>query len=100
MAIYSFTYCWETNYKYNKNDLIELLTSDDNDFIGKVFFHMIIAGGESLGHTLNGMTSIIEQFGNSSANFIVWLNQYHGKIEDKGLKFFEMGEYKKYKNKM
>ena len=46
------------------------------------------------------MSSMIEQFSDSSVIFIVWLNQYHGKIEDKGLKFFEMEEYKKYKNKI
>lgn len=83
-----------------ENDLVELLTSEENDFIGKVYFHTIIAGGEGLGHTINGMSSMIEQFGESSASFIVWLNQYHGKIEDKGLKFFDFEEYKKYKNKI
>ena len=43
---------------------------------------------------------MIEQFGEYPVTFVVWLNQYHAKIEDKGLKFFEMEEYKKYKNKI
>lgn len=83
-----------------ENDLVDLLTDESNDFQGTVYFHCIVSGGEGLGHTLNGMSSMIEQFGDTSAKFIVWLNGYHGKIEDKGLKFYEFDEYKKYKDKI
>lgn len=83
-----------------ENDLITLLTNENNNFIGKVYFHTVIAGGESLGHTLNGMNSMIEQFGDYNTIFIVWLNSYHGKIEDKGLKFYDMDEYKNNKKKI
>ena len=83
-----------------ENDMIDLLTNENNNFKGKVIFHIIISGGEGLGHTLNGMISMLEHFADTSAEFMIWLNHYHGKIEDKGMKFYDFDEFKNNKKKI
>lgn len=82
-----------------ENDLITLLT-DTEQFRGNVYFHCIISGGEGLGHTINGTVSMIEHFYDKKVKFIVWLNPYNGKIEDKGEQFIQMPIYKKNKEKI
>lgn len=82
-----------------ENELVTLLTNSDK-YSGTVYFHCIIAGGESLGHTLKGMVSMIEQFSEQNVKYVIWLNPYHGKIEDNGEHFLQMPAYKKNKDKI
>lgn len=73
-----------------ENELVELLTGDENT---EVYFHIIIAGGEGLGHCLTGMTSIITQFKNTPAKYVIWLNPFLGSIEKEGKNFLEFPEF-------
>lgn len=71
------------------NNVIEMLC----DMGHKVYVHTIIAGGPAQKDTLLGLTSIIENFAPSGAFVVVWLNEFWGKIEQKGKSFEEMKTY-------
>ena len=83
-----------------ENDIIELLTSTDNDFDGNIFIHVIIAGGEGLSHTLSGLDIICNNFNSEKVQIVVWLNSFLGVIEDDGLKFEQMEIFKKHKKRI
>ena len=83
-----------------ENDMVDLLTSEDNSYTGNVFIHVVIAGGEGLAHTLAGLNMICEKFNQDNAMIIVWLNEYLGSIEQAGKQFKDMDEYKKNKSRI
>lgn len=83
-----------------ENDIIELLTSEDNDYIGSIFMHVVIAGGEGLSHTLAGLNTICEKFNQDTVQIIAWLNPFLGNIEYQGKSFEDMDEYKQNKSKI
>jgi hypothetical protein len=73
-----------------ENDLPGLLKEGGHE----MYFHIPVAGSESLGHTLNGLVSIIDQFQESPVNYAVWLNSFLGPIEKNGQRFYEFEEIK------
>lgn len=83
-----------------ENDMVELLTSDENDYKGNIFIHIVIAGGEGLTHTLAGLNTICENFSQDTVQIIAWLNPFLGSIEYSGKRFEDMDEYKKHKEKI
>ena len=58
----------------------------------ELVIHTVITGGQSLTDTVNGFNRIIQQFP-TDVTFIVWLNQFWGKIEMNGKKFEAMKAY-------
>ncbi len=58
----------------------------------ELVIHTVITGGQSLTDTVNGFSKIIQQFP-TDVSFIVWLNQFWGKIEMNGKKFEAMKAY-------
>lgn len=83
-----------------ENELVELLTSEDNDYTGYIYIHVPIAGAESLTHTIKGLSTICERFPQEKVGIVCWLNYKEGKIEDNGKTFTEMKEYKANKDRI
>lgn len=83
-----------------ENDMIDLLTAEENSYTGNVFIHVVIAGGEGLAHTLAGLNMICEKFNHDHVMIVVWLNSFLGSIEQAGKQFKDMDEYKKNKSKI
>ena len=63
-----------------------------HDMGHKVTIHTVITGGEALLDTVSGFGTMLRQFPESVA-FVVWLNPYHGTIEQDGKPFSEMKIY-------
>lgn len=77
----------------NENDIFSML-SDHFD----VIINVPITGGQSQDDTLNGLQQLINAH-SDKVKFVVWINEYHGKIKDKDNKpFEEMDVYKKNKS--
>lgn len=76
----------------NENDIFSML-SDQFD----VIVNVPITGGQSQDDTLNGLQQLINAH-SDKVKFVVWINEYHGKIKDQDNKpFEEMDVYKKNK---
>jgi len=58
----------------------------------QLFVHTVITGGQAMPDTLGGFEDLVHQFP-AECFFVVWLNSYWGKIENKGLSFEEMNLY-------
>jgi len=58
----------------------------------ELIIHTVITGGQALTDTLHGFNKIAKQFP-SDVSFIVWLNQFWGKIEMNGKSFESMKAY-------
>lgn len=82
-----------TTYMY-EYDTIEMLTSEFNNYVGNVFFHIVLAGGEGLSHTLAGLDTICKKFNHEKMQIVVWLNQFLSKIEKDGKRIEDFKEYK------
>ena len=83
------------SYAY-ENNIFDVLTADENDYIGNVFIHIVIAGGEGLSHTLAGLNMICEKFNQDKVQIVVWINNFLGKVEtdDKILGVVRIPTYK------
>jgi len=71
------------------NGIPELL----QDMGHRLFVHTVITGGQAMPDTLGGFDALVNQFPPESL-FVVWLNPYWGKVENKGMGFEEMKLYK------
>ena len=83
-----------------ENSMMDIITSDINNYEGNIYIHVVIAGGEGLVHTLGGLKTICEKFNQDNVKIIVWLNPFFGNIEQAGTQFEGMEAYKKYKNRI
>ena len=64
-----------------------------------VFVHIIVAGGDAFGETMDGFAQIMAALP-ASARAIVWLNALHGQVEADGKDFEEMAVYRKYQDRI
>ncbi len=78
-----------------ENDVVEVLTQANR----QVVVHIVISGGMGLINTLSDFNQLVEQLP-ESADIIVWLNEYFGKLEADGKGFEEMKAYKSNKNRV
>lgn len=69
-----------------ENEVLEFLFENGHD----VYMHVPLSGGQAMNETILGLTQLINAFNSS---FVVWLNEYHGKIVKDGKEFEEMDEY-------
>lgn len=77
-----------------ENDIFTIL-SDKFDII----LHVPIVGGQAQKDTINGFEYLVERW--PTAKFVVWLNEFQGRIEDvDGNGFEHMEVYKQYKKRM
>lgn len=60
-----------------------------------IYMHVPIVGGQAQNDTISGLTQLIEAF---ESNFIVWVNEYHGKVFKDGKTFEELEEYENIKS--
>lgn len=73
-----------------ENDFLPLLEEQGH----KVFFHTIITGGQALGDTLKGLSSLATGF--PTVPIVIWLNPYFGEIAIDGNGFEEFKIYREY----
>lgn len=83
-----------------ENDMVDLLTSEENSYAGNIFIHVVIAGGEGLSHTLAGLNMICEQFNQDKVQIVVWINNFLGKVETQDKKITDYPEYKNNESKI
>lgn len=76
-----------------ENEIINLLK--DNEI--NVYMHVPIVGGQARDDTILGLTQLIQAFDSS---FVVWINEYHGKLLKNNKEFEEFEEYQKIKEKI
>lgn len=77
----------------NINDVFTMLSEHFD-----VIIHVPITGGQSQEDTLNGLQTLIDDYSNK-VKFIVWINEFQGKIRDsEGNSFENMPIYIKNKN--
>ena len=72
--------------KLKENNIFEMLAENFD-----VFIHVPIVGGQAQDDTINGLEQLIKDY--SKQNFIVWVNEYHGKIKDLNGKPFDQTEF-------
>lgn len=65
----------------------------------KLIVHSVITGGQALMDTVNGFAQLVRQFP-ENINFVIWLNEYWGKVEVQSKTFEEMKVYKDYKSRI
>ncbi len=77
-------------YSYIKeNEIFEMLSEKFN-----IIVHIPIVGGQAQEDTISAMDQLINTFKNN-CTFVVWINEYFGKIKDEnGKTFEEMDAYK------
>lgn len=83
-----------------ENDMVDLLTSEENSYAGNIFIHVVIAGGEGLSHTLAGLNMICEKFNQDKVQIVVWINNFLGKVEAQDKKITDYPEYKNNESKI
>lgn len=83
-----------------ENDMVDLLTSEENSYAGNIFIHVVIAGGEGLSHTLAGLNMICEKFNQDKVQIVVWINNFLGKVETQDKKITDYPEYKNNESKI
>ena len=83
-----------------ENDMVDLLTSEENSYAGNIFIHVVIAGGEGLSHTLAGLNMICEMFNQDKVQIVVWINNFLGKVETQDKKITDYPEYKNNESKI
>ena len=72
------------------NQAIDMLDSMGH----KVFIHTLITGGQAQKDTILGFRSIAQNFGETKAQIVVWLNEFWGVIEAEGKSFEDMKVFK------
>jgi len=77
------------------NQIADLLES----FGHKLIVHTVVTGGQALMDTINGFAQLIRQFP-ENIDFVVWLNEYWGKVEAQSKRFEEMKIYKESKDRI
>lgn len=78
----------------SENHVFEMLSKQF-----EVVLHIPITGGQAQDDTINGFVHLLEKY--KGVTFIIWLNEYHGKIVDsEGNTFENMDVYKKYKKEI
>lgn len=65
----------------------------------KLIVHTVITGGQALIDTINGFAHLVKQFP-ENIEFVIWLNEYWGKIETQSKSFEEMKVYKDYRSRI
>lgn len=83
-----------------ENDMVDLLTLEENSYAGNIFIHVVIAGGEGLSHTLAGLNMICENFNQDKVQIVVWINNFLGKVETQDKKITDYPEYKNNESKI
>lgn len=83
-----------------ENDMVDLLTSEENSYAGNIFIHVVIAGGEGLSHTLAGLNMICEKFNQDKVQIVVWINNFLGTVETQDKKITDYPEYKNNESKI
>lgn len=76
-----------------ENEIINLLK--DNEI--NTYMHVPIVGGQARDDTILGLTQLTQAFDSS---FVVWINEYHGKLSKDNKEFEEFEEYQKIKEKI
>ncbi|MDY0215054.1 MAG: conjugal transfer protein TraL [Bacilli bacterium] len=66
-----------------ENDVFQMLSENFN-----VYLHVPVTGGQAQDDTLNGLQQLINAYANN-VKFIVWINEYYGKIQDTQNNTFE-----------
>ena len=65
----------------------------------QLVIHTVLVGGHAFPDTLNGFSHLVGQFPKST-QFVVWLNEYFGKVEYDGMGFEDMKSYKENKGRV
>lgn len=76
-----------------ENEIINLLK--DNEI--NVYMHVPIVGGQARDDTILGLIQLTQAFDSS---FVVWINEYHGRLLKNNKEFEEFEEYQKIKEKI
>lgn len=63
-----------------------------HDMGHQLVIHSVIAGGQALLDTLNGLSQLLKQFPEST-KFVVWLNPFWGAVSQSGKEFEDMKLY-------
>lgn len=77
-----------------ENEILPFFKSHDR----KVFVHSVVAGGQAMSDTLNGLERLAKT--TSEKNVIVWLNEYFGEIVKDGRTFEEFKVAEEYASKL
>ncbi|QIQ22544.1 conjugal transfer protein TraL (plasmid) [Zophobihabitans entericus] len=77
------------------NGIADLLAEMGHELI----IHTVIAGGQALVDTINGFAQLAKQLPDD-ISFVVWLNEFYGKIIYQNKTFEEMKAYKEVKNRI
>lgn len=78
-----------------ENDAIRMISDSGK----QVVIHTVVTGGQALVDTLRGFESLASQLP-TSAELIVWLNEFFGDIEADGKPFEEMKVYQRHKERV
>lgn len=65
-----------------------------NDGGHKLFVHTLVTGGQALGDTIAGLSSLAKNF--PGAPIVVWLNPYFGEIVNDGQGFYDFKIYEEH----
>lgn len=65
----------------------------------QLFIHTILVGGQAFPDTMNGFVHLVEQFPENT-HFVIWLNEYWGRVEYDGMIFEDMKSYKENKERI
>lgn len=78
----------------SENQVFEMLAAKF-----EVLLHVPITGGQAQEDTIDGFVHLMEKYTN--VKFVIWVNEYHGKIQDSDGNSFEgMEVYKKHKKQI
>lgn len=83
------------SYYMVQNHIPQLLSDMDYEII----VHTVLTGGQALSDTLVGFNALTNQYPKPT-KFVVWLNEYWGIIEHKGLGFEQMKTYTEHKERI
>lgn len=63
----------------------------------KILIHIPVTGGQAQKDTLNGMEYLIKTFHGENINFIIWVNEFFGKLIEEDKTFEELNQYEEHK---
>ena len=75
------------NY-FLENNTLELLRNSGR----RVYVHSIVTGGQAMDDTLEGFRQLAES--TTDQIFVVWINEYFGRVEWQGKGFLDMAVYR------
>lgn len=76
------------SYYINENDVFSIIGDNEK----QVVIHTVVTGGQAMGDTLAGLSTILQQMP-SNVRLIVWLNEFFGDIQAEGKEFEQMKVY-------